>query len=113
MHMLGHVLLQIQKKVGIFKDQCLVKALHLKLLCNNIIVDGIDRMTLIVAYIKSQFVALRLSIKHLVAQLTNQVLLIKVGLMIVLRKLGQAGQQLLTTARQILQRALNLLKREH
>ena len=111
--MLGHVLLQIQKKVGIFKDQCLVKALHLKLLCNNIIVDGIDRMTLIVAYIKSQFVALKLSIKPCLVQLTNQVLLIKVGLMTVLHKLGQAGQQLLTTARQILQRALNLLKREH
>jgi hypothetical protein len=113
MHMLGHVLFQIQKKVGIFKDQCSAKALQLKLLCNNIIVDGIDRMTLIVAYIKYQFVALKLSIKPYLAQLTNQVLLIKVGLMTVLHKLGQAGQQLLTTARQILQRALNLLKREH
>jgi hypothetical protein len=113
MHMLGHVISQIQKKVGIFKDQCRVKASQLKLLCNNIIVDGIDRMTLIVAYIKYQFVALKLSIKPYLAQLTNQVLLIKVGLMTVLHKLGQAGQQLLTTARQILQRALNLLKREH
>jgi hypothetical protein len=113
MHMLGHVLFQIQKKVGILKDQCLVKASQLKLLCNNIIVDGIDRMTLIVAYIKYQFVALKLSIKPYLAQFTNQVLLIKVGLMTVLHKLGQVGQQLLTTARQILQRALNLLKREH
>jgi hypothetical protein len=111
MHMLGHVLLQIQKKVGIFKDQCSAKVSQLILLCNNIIVAGIDRMTLIVAYIKSQFVALKLSIKHYLVQLTNQVLLIKVGLMTVLHKLGQVGQQLLTTARQILQRALSLLKR--
>jgi hypothetical protein len=111
MHMLGHVLLQIQKKVGIFKDQCSAKVLQLKLLCNNIIVDGIDRMTLIVAYIKYQFVALKLSIKPYLAQFTNQVLLIKVGLMTVLHKLGQLGQQLLTTVRQILQRVLNLLKR--
>jgi hypothetical protein len=111
MHMLGHVLLQIQKKVGIFKDQCLVKALHLKLLCNNIIVDGIDRMTLIVAYIKYQLVALKLNIKPCLVQFTNQALLIKAGIMNVLHSLGQVGQQLLTTARQILQRVLNLLKR--
>jgi hypothetical protein len=113
MHMLGHVLLQIQKKVGIFKDQCSAKVLQLKLLWSNIIVDGIDRMTLIVAYIKYQFVALKLSIKPYLAQFTNQVLLIKVGIMNALHNLGQVGQQLLTTARQILQRALNLLKREH
>jgi hypothetical protein len=111
MLMLGTVLSQIQKKVGIFKDQCSVMALHLKLLCNNIIVDGIDRMTLIVAYIKFQFVALKLNIKPYLVQFTNQVLLIKVGLMNALHNLGQAGQQLLTTARQILQRVLNLLKR--
>ena len=111
--MLGHVLLQIQKKVGIFKDQCSAKVLQLKLLWSNIIVDGIDRMTLIVAYIKYQFVALKLSIKPYLAQFTNQVLLIKVGIMNALHNLGQVGQQLLTTARQILQRALNLLKREH
>jgi hypothetical protein len=110
MHMLGHVLSQIQQKVGILKDQCSVMVLTLRLHCNNIIALGIDRMTLIVAYIKYQFVALKLSIKPYLAQLTNQVLLIKVGLMTVLHKLGQAGQQLLTTARQILQRALNLLK---
>jgi len=109
--MLGHVLSQIQQKVGILKDQCSVMVLTLRLHCNNIIALGIDRMTLIVAYIKSQFVVLKLSIKPYLAQLTNQGLLIKVGLMTVLHKLGQVGQQLLTTARQILQRALNLLKR--
>jgi hypothetical protein len=42
----------------------------------------------------------------LVAQLINQVLLIKLGLMNVLHSLGQGGQQLLTTVRQILQRVL-------
>ncbi len=109
--MLGHVLLQIQRKVGIFKDQCSAKASQLILLWSNIIVDGIDRMTLIVAYIKSQFVALKLSIKPYLVQFTNQGLLIKVGIMNALHNLGQVGQQLLTTARQILQRVLNLLKR--
>jgi hypothetical protein len=111
MHMLGHALLQIQKKVGIFKDQCAAKASQLILLWSNIIADGIDQMTLIVAYIKSQFVVLKLSIKLYLVQFTNQGLLIKVGIMNALHNLGRAGQQLLTTARQILQRVLNLLKR--
>jgi len=35
----------------------------------------------------------------------------KLGLMNVLHKVGQVGQQLLITVRQILQRVLNLLKR--
>ena len=51
------------------------------------------------------------SIYHLVAHLTIQVQLMKLGLMNVLHKVGQVGQQLLTTARQIRQRVLSLLKR--
>jgi hypothetical protein len=51
------------------------------------------------------------SINHLVANLIIQVLLIKVGLMNVLQSLGQAGQQLLITVRQILQRVYQALKR--
>lgn len=109
--MLGTVISQIRNKVGTWKAQWSAMVLTLKSLCNNIIVDGIDRMTLIVAYIKSQCVALKLSIKPCLVQLTNQVLLIKVGILNVLHKVGQLGQQLLTIARQILQRVLNLLKR--
>jgi hypothetical protein len=111
--MLGIVISSLIAKVTSFLDLCLAAVSQMMTLCRTIIAVGIDRMTLIVAYIKYQFVALKLSIKPYLAQLTNQVLLIKVGLMTVLHKLGQAGQQLLTTARQILQRALNLLKREH
>ena len=51
------------------------------------------------------------SINHLVAHLTIQGQLMKLGLMNVLHKVGQVGQQLLITVRQILQRVLNLLKR--
>ena len=109
--MLGTVVSQILNKVGTWKDQCIAKASEFKKLCNNIIVAGIDRMTLIAQYIKSQFVALKLSIKPLVVQFTNQVLLIKVGLLNAVHKVGQLGQQLVTIARQTLQRALNLLKR--
>ena len=111
--MLGTVISNLTAKVTSFLDLCRVVVLTLKKLCSNIIAAGIDRMTLIAQYIKSQYVALKSSIKPCHAQLTNQVLLIKVGLMNVLHSLGQVGQQLLITVRQILQRVLNLLKRGH
>ena len=109
--MLGTVISNLTAKVTSFLDLCRVVVLTLKKLCSNIIAVGIDRMTLIAQYIKSQYVALKSSIKPCHAQLTNQGLLIKVGLMNVLHTVGQVGQQLLTTVRQILQRVLNLLKR--
>jgi hypothetical protein len=109
--MLGIVISSLIAKVTSFLDLCLAVASQMMTLCRTIIAVGIDRMTLIVAYIKSQFVALKLSIKLYLVQFTNQALLIKVGLMNALHNLGQVGQQLLTTARQILQRVLNLLKR--
>lgn len=109
--MLGTVISQILNKVGTWKDQCIAKASEFKKLCNNIIVAGIDQMTLTAQYIKSKFAQIKLSIKPLVAQFTNQVLLIKVGILNVAHKVGQLGQQLVTIARKILQRVLSLLKR--
>ena len=109
--MLGIVISSLIAKVTSFLDLCLVAVSQMMTLYRTIIAVGIDRMTLIAQYIKSQYVALKLSIKPYLVQLTNQALLIKVGLMNVLHSLGQVGQQLLTTARQILQRVLNLLKR--
>jgi hypothetical protein len=109
--MLGIVISSLIAKVTSFLDLCLAVVSQMMTLCRTIIAVGIDRMTLIVAYIKSQFVVLKLSIKLYLVQFTNQGLLIKVGIMNALHNLGQVGQQLLTTARQILQRVLNLLKR--
>ena len=109
--MLGIVISSLIAKVTSFLDLCLAVVSQMMTLYRTIIAVGIDRMTLIAQYIKSQYVALKLSIKPYLVQLTNQALLIKVGLMNVLHNLGQVGQQLLTTARQILQRVLNLLKR--
>ena len=109
--MLGTVISSLIAKVTSFLDLCLAAVSQMMTLCKTIIAVGIDRMTLIAQYIKSQCVALKLSIKPYLVQLTNQALLIKVGLMNVLHKVGQVGQQLLTTVRQILQRVLNLLKR--
>ena len=109
--MLGIVISSLIAKVTSFLDLCLAVVSQMMTLYRTIIAVGIDRMTLIAQYIKSQYVALKSSIKPCHAQLTNQALLIKVGLMNVLHSLGQVGQQLLTTVRQILQRVLNLLKR--
>jgi hypothetical protein len=108
--MLGTVISSLIAKVTSFLDLCLAVVSQMMTLYRTTIAVGIDRMTLIVQYIKYQFVALKLSIKPCLVPFINQALLIKVGLMTVLHKLGQVGQQLLTTARQILQRALNLLK---
>jgi len=109
--MLGPVLSQLLKKVGIWMALCRAKVSQLILLCNNIIAAGIDRVTHIVQYIKRQYVALKSNIELCLARLTKAVLLMKLGLMNVLHKVGQVGQQLLIIARQILQRVLNLLKR--
>ena len=110
--MLGPVIFQIRQKVGILMGQWCVKASQLKTLCKTIIVAGIDRVILIAQYIKSQYVQIKLNIKPYLALFTNQVLLIKVGLLNVLHKVGQLGQQLLTIAHKILQRVLSLLKRD-
>ena len=109
--MLGHVLSQIQQKVGIYKARCSVLVLTLKSLCNNIIAAGIDRVILIAQYIKSQLVALKLNIELCLARLIIAARLTKVEITIALLNLGAHGQQLLITVRQILQRVLNLLKR--
>ena len=64
-----------------------------------------------VATISNPLAKIKQSISRLVAKLIIQVQLIKLGLINVATKVGQLGQQLLTTVRQILQRVLNLLKR--
>ena len=110
--MLGTVISSLIAKVTSFLDLCLAVVSQMMTLYRTIIAVGTDRMTLIAQYIKFQCVALKSSIKPCHAQLTNQVLLIKVGLMNVLHKVGQVGQQLLTTVHKILQRVWKLAKRE-
>jgi hypothetical protein len=111
MHMLGTVLSQILKKAGILMAQWFAVVSQLKKRCNNIIVAGIDRVTLIAQFIKSKLVVLKWSIEHLVARLIIAVRLTKVELMIAILNLGVRGHQALTIVRQIPQRVLSLLKR--
>jgi hypothetical protein len=110
MHMLGTVISSLMTKVTSFLDLCLAVVSQMMTLYRTTIAVGIDRMILIAQYIKSQCVALKLSIELCLAQLTNQVPLMKLGLMNVLHKVGQVGQQVLIIARRIRQRVLNLLK---
>jgi hypothetical protein len=106
----------VTRVLGRLMDQCLtvytlIKGLLL-LLVNKLRVS-ITQVSQSVANLQllNHHAKVKQSINHLAANLIIQVLLIKVGLMNVLHSLGQGGQQLLTTARQILQRVLNLLKR--
>jgi len=108
--MLGPVLSQILKKAGILMAQWFAVVSQLKKRCNNIIVAGIDRVILIAQYIKSQCVALKWNIEHLVAKLIIAARLTKVEITIALLNLGAHGQQLVTTVRQILQRVYQTLK---
>jgi len=106
--MLGTVISSLIAKVTSFLDLCLALVSQMMTLYRTTIAV---RMILIAQYIKSQYVALKLSIKPCLARLTRAVLLMKLGLMNVLHKVGQVGQQLLIIARKIHQRVLSLLKR--
>jgi hypothetical protein len=109
MHIVTQVLGQIMAR---FLTVCTLMGTLLLQLVNSLRV----RFTLIyqsVATISNPLAKIKPSINHLVANLIIQVQLIKVGLMLVLHKVGQLGQQLLITVRQILQRAYKVLKREH
>ena len=60
---------------------------------------------------RSQLVQLKSNIELCLVQFTNQVPLMKLGLINVLHKVGDLGQRLLQIAHKILQRVLNLLRR--
>jgi uncharacterized membrane protein len=66
----------------------------------------------VVTLYRNLLVQLKSNTKPYLAQFTNQGLLIKVGLINVLHKAGDLGQQLLQTAHKIRQRVLVLLKRD-
>jgi hypothetical protein len=108
--MLGTVISSLIAKVTSFLDLCLATVSQMMMLYRTTIAVGIDRMILIVQYIKSQCVALKWNIEHLVARFIIAAQSTKVEITIALLNLGTHGQQLLTTVRQIPQRVLNLLK---
>ena len=109
--MLGHVLSQLQQKVGTWMALCRAKVSQMKLLCKTIIARGIDLTIRIAQYIKHLFAKIKLSIGLCRAQLIIVELLIRAGLLLALRTLGRIGTQLQIIAHKIHQRVLSLLKR--
>ena len=109
--MLGIAISNLIRKGTLYLAQWYAMILRFKTLCKTIIVGGIDQAILIVQYIKSQYVALKLNIEHLVAQFIIVARLTKIEFMIALLNLGVRGQQLVTTVRQILRRVYQALKR--
>ena len=69
------------------------------------------QVTRLVQLITNLFAQAKLNIELCLARYTNQVPLMKLGLINVLHKVGDLGQRLLQIAHKILQRVLNLLKR--
>jgi hypothetical protein len=109
MLMLGIVTLHQLHKVGIKLDQWFAMILKLLMLCKITIVHGIDQTILTVQYISNLLVQIMLKLEHLLAHyLTTVVASIKLGIIHVLHKAGQNGQQQVITVHQIHQPALKL-----
>jgi hypothetical protein len=106
-----HIVTQLSGRIMALYSQALVwlKVLRYKLV-NNLRANYIQ-VSLSVVNLWNHLVKILLTIKVLLANLIIRVQLIKVGLKHVAITSGQIGQQLLTTARQIRQRVLSLLKR--
>jgi hypothetical protein len=106
----------VTQVLGRLMAQCLTVCTSIKELLLLLVNSLRVKFTLIyqsVATIFNPLARIKQSINRLVANLTIQVALIKLGLINVLTKVGQLGQQLLTTAHQILQRVYKVLKRGH
>lgn len=109
--MLGIATILQRLKAICLKVLSIVTALTHKLHLRIIGAFLTDQMTRFAVFIKHLLVQTWLKTKPLLARyLTIAVLLIKAGILVVLRKAGQLGQKLLTIARQILQRVKQALK---
>tara|TARA_R110002126_G_C10360183_1_gene492488 strand:+ start:170 stop:505 length:336 start_codon:yes stop_codon:yes gene_type:complete len=106
------IVMQLNGLITVLYSQALVlhKALLYKLV-NNLRVNYI-LASLSVVSLWNLPVKTLLNFKALLANLITQAQLIKVELKLVAITSGQTGQQLLTTARQTHQRALNLQRQE-
>jgi ubiquinone biosynthesis protein UbiJ len=75
-------------------------------LVKPLLVNFIHTFQNAVTLLLNQLVQLKSNIKHYLAQFTNQVLLIKAGLINVATKVGQLGQRLVTIAHKIRQHVI-------
>jgi hypothetical protein len=111
MLMPGTVISLLLHKVGIKITQWYVMVLMLLKLCNNIIVDGIDRMILIVQYISNLLVQTVLKLEQLLVHyLTTAEVLIKAGRIraqLLIGRIGQLHQTIAPKTRQLVRKVLN------
>jgi hypothetical protein len=106
------IVMQRSGQVMVLYIQALVlRMVRLCKLAKLLLVNFIHTFQNVVTLCLNLLAQLKLNIKHWLVHFTNQVLLIRVGLMIVLHKLGEVGQQLVTIVRKIHQLVLNLVKR--
>jgi hypothetical protein len=111
--MLGIATILQRLKAICFKVLSYVMALIQSLQLKTIGAYLITQVTQYVVRIKLLLVQTWLKIKPLLARcLTIAVLLIKAGILVVLRKAGQLGQKLATIAHKILQRVKQVLKQD-
>jgi len=106
-----HIVTQLSGRIMARYSQALAWLKGLLLLLVSNLRVNYTQASLSVGNLWTLLAKILLSFKVLLANLITQAQLIKVGLKHVAITSGQIGQQLLTTARQILQRVLNLLKR--
>jgi hypothetical protein len=106
-----HIVTQLSGRIMALYSQALVWLKELLLPLVSSLRANYIQVSLSVVNLWTLLVKILLTIKVLLANLTTQAQLIKVGLKHVAITSGQIGQQLLTTARQIRQRVLSLLKR--
>ena len=106
------VMLRSGQRMVQYIQALVLRIVQLCKLAKPLLVSFIHTFQNVVILCRNLFAQLKLSIKHWLVQFTNQVLLIRVGLTIVLHRLGELGQQLVTIVRKIHQRVLNLVKRD-
>jgi len=108
-----HIVTQLSGRIMALYSQALVWLKEQLLqLVNSLRVNYI-LASLSVVNLWNRLAKILLNIKVLLANLTTQAQLIKVGLKHVAITSGQIGQRLLTTVRQILQRVYQALKRDN
>jgi hypothetical protein len=106
-----HIVTQLSGRIMARYSQVLVWLKGLLLLLVSNLRANYIQVSLSVVNLWNHLVKILLNFKVLLAHLIIQAQLIKVGLKHVAITSGQLGQQLQITARRILQRVLNLLKR--
>ena len=100
----------VMQRSGQLMGRCFqALVLQMERLCklvNNLLVKFIHTYLNAVCLLHNLLAKIKQSIKHWLVQYTNQVLLIKVGLITALHKLGQLGQRLATIVHKIRQHAI-------